>query len=101
MVSFISLEHGDSEIYSINPTNSKKEFIADALQGSQDMAWTPDGTILMGKEDKLFMLKPGIDTTWVEFTSLKYFNLSHITRIAVSPLGNKIAIVVEEDHKTK
>jgi len=98
LISFISLEQKEPEIYSINPINSKKEFIADALEGSQDMAWTPDGTIIMGKDDTLFMLKPGVDTTWVEFTSLKYYKLTGISRIAISPLGNKIAIVINENN---
>ena len=97
LISFISNEHGEPEIYSINPINSDKKFIIDPLVGSQDMAWTPDGTIIMGKEDKLYKLKPGTDTTWIEFASLKGFELNGITRLAVSPLGNKIAIVVIEN----
>ena len=96
MISFISHEHEDYEIYSIDPLNSQKEYIADALKGSQDMAWTPDGTMLMGKDDKLYKLKPKEDKDWVEIASLEAFNLSGITRIAISPLGDKIALVVDE-----
>jgi hypothetical protein len=99
LVSFISLEHEDAEIYSINPLNSEKEFLADALEDSQDMAWTTDQTIIMGRDDKLYKLKVGVDKTWIEFASLKPLKLTGITRIAVSPLGNKIAIVVDEDNK--
>jgi len=99
LISFISLEHEDPEIYSINPLNSEKEFLADALEDSQDMAWTTDQTIIMGRDDKLYKLKVGVDKTWIEFASLKPLKLTGITRIAVSPLGNKIAIVVDEDNK--
>ena len=99
LISFISLEHEDPEIYSINPLNSEKEFLADALEDSQDMAWTTDHTIIMGSGDKLFKLKVGVDKTWVEFASLKPFNLTGVTRIAVSPSGDKIAIVVDEEIK--
>ena len=96
LVSYISHEHEDYEIYSIDPLNSQKEYIADALEGSQDMTWTPDGTILMGKGNKLYKLKPKDDKDWVEIASLEPFGLKGITRLSVSPLGNKIAIVIDE-----
>jgi len=96
LISFISQEHDDHEIYSINPINSEKKYIADALKGSQDMAWMPDQTIIMGKGNKLYKLKPGEDKTWVKIASLDTFQLFDITRLAISPLGDKIAIVVEE-----
>lgn len=73
--------------------------MADALEDSQDMAWTTDHTIIMGRNDKLYKLKIGVDKTWVEFASLKPFNLNGVTRIAVSPAGDKIAIVVDEEIK--
>jgi len=96
LISFISLEHDEPEIYSIDPLNSEKKYIADPLEGSQDMAWMPDKTMVMGKNDKLYKLKPGEDKNWVEIASLEEFKLTGITRISVSPLGNKIAIVVRE-----
>lgn len=96
LISYISHEHEDYEIYAINPLNSQKEYIVDALKGSQDMAWTPDGTILMGKDNKLYKFKPKQDKNWVEILSLEEFELNGITRLAISPLGDKIAIVVDE-----
>ena len=96
LISFISLEHDDPEIYSIDAINSEKKYIADPLEGSQDMAWMPDQTIIMGKSNKLYKLKPGEDKAWIEIASLEEFQLNGITRIALSPLGNKIAIVVKE-----
>jgi hypothetical protein len=96
LISFISHEHNDHEIYSINPINSEKKYIADPLEGSQDMAWMPDQTIIMGKGNKLYKLRPGEDKTWIEIASLDRFQLFDITRLAISPLGDKIAIVVEE-----
>jgi len=101
LISFISLEHDEPEIYSIDPINSEKKYIADPLEGSQDMAWTPDKTIIMGKRNKLYKLNPEEDKTWVEIASLSQFGLDGITRIAISPLGNKIAIVVEEQLEIK
>ena len=99
LISYINLEEDEPEIYSINPVNSEKKYITDPLKDSQDMVWTSDGTIIMGRGDKLFKLKPGIDKEWIEFASLESFQLTGITRIAVSPLGNKIAIVVDEKNE--
>ncbi len=97
LISFISLEHEEPEIYSIDPISSEKKYIADPLEGSQDMAWTPDKTIVMGKNNKLYKLTPGEDKIWVEIASIEEFKLNGISRIAISPLGNKIVIVVEEE----
>ncbi|WP_117879282.1 TolB family protein [Aureibaculum luteum] len=99
LLSIISLEHEDPEIYSINPITSEKKYIADPLEGAQDLAWTPDGTMIMGKGDKLYKLKPGVNKTWVEFASLSSYGLKGITRLAISPFGNKLAIVVDETTK--
>lgn len=99
LISFISHEHGEREIYSINPINSDRKYLADALKGSQDMAWTADKAIIMGKGNKLFKLKPGEDKNWIEIASLDEFQLFGITRLAISPLGNKIAVVIEEQPK--
>ncbi len=96
LISYISHEHEDHEIYSIDPFNSEKKYITDVLEGSQDMAWTPDGAIVMGKGSDLYKLEPGKDKTWIKIASLNAFKLDGISRVAVSPLGNKIAIVVEE-----
>lgn len=99
LISFISQENDDFEIYSINPLNSEKQYLTDALKNSQDLAWTPDGTMIMGTSDKLYKLKPGVDKNWIEFASLKRFELTGITRLAVSPLGNKIVIIVDETNE--
>lgn len=101
LISYINYEHGDPEIYTINPINSEEKYITDAIKGSQDMAWTPDGSIIMGKDDTLYKFTPNADKKWVAIASLKEFNLNGISRIAVSPNGDKIAIVVNEQTKKK
>jgi len=95
LISFISFKENVAKIYSYNTNTKEKLFIVDALSPSQDMAWTPEGTIIMGTTYKLFKYKPGTDKYWVEFASLKPYNLNGITRIAISPKGDKIAIVVK------
>ena len=65
--------------------------IAPTLVDSEDFALLDDGTVIMGKGDKLYKLNVNRDRQWAVIADLKSFNLNKITRIAVS--DNKIAIV--------
>jgi len=93
-ISYIGFNDTLPKIYAINPITKEQKFITNALTKAQDMAWTPNGTIIMGKDDKLYKFTPDVDTHWVAFASLKQYNLTGITRIAVSKKNNKIAVVV-------
>ncbi len=63
------------------------------LEGSEDYAWTPDRSILMAQGSKLFKWQAQKDQNWVEIADFKKAGLRAITRIAVSPTGDKIALV--------
>lgn len=96
LISFISLEHEEPEIYAINPRSSDIKYLADPLEGSQDLTWTTDGSILMGKNDQIYKLKPGEDKDWTPIIIESDLPIKNITRLLVSPNGSKIAVVVEE-----
>jgi WD40 repeat protein len=96
LISFISKSHESPEIYAINPLNSETLYLADALSGSEDLTWTLDGTILMGKRDKIYKFKPNQDKEWQEISIESNLPVANITRLVVSPNGNKIAVVVKE-----
>ncbi|MDH3321698.1 MAG: hypothetical protein OEM04_01850 [Flavobacteriaceae bacterium] len=96
LISFISKSHESPEIYAIDPLDSEIEYITDPLEGSEDLTWTPDGTILMGSNNKIFKLKPGIDQEWLAIDIESDLPLKNITRLVVSPSGSKIAVVVDE-----
>ncbi len=67
--------------------------LVQTLGGSEDYAWTPDGSILMALGSKLFKWQTQKDQNWVEIADFKKAGLRGITRIAVSPTGDKIALV--------
>ena len=96
LMSFISKSHGAPEIYAINPVNSEEKYIADALEGSEDLTWTLDGTILMGKNNEIFKLKPREDKEWFAIKIESDLPVKNISRLVVSPNGTKIAVVVGE-----
>lgn len=95
-LSYISLEHGSPEIYAIDPKNSEKKYLADALAGSQDLVWTPNGNLLMGNMEGIFHLKPGTTDQWVKVDIESDSALKDFSRMAVSPDGRRIAVVVRE-----
>lgn len=96
LVSYISKDHEEPEIYAINTKTSDNVYLADALENSEDLVWTVDGTILMGHMDKVYKLKPGIDKDWIPVNIESNLPVNKVTRMAVSPNGKKIAIVVKE-----
>lgn len=63
------------------------------LAGSEDYAWTPQGILLMGKDSKLFQSDPKKNGEWQEIADFSSAGLKSITRLAVSPKGERLAVV--------
>ncbi len=63
--------------------------------GIEDYAWTPSGVLLMANGTKLFTRKKS-DWAWVELADFGNAGLKNITRIAVSPKGDRIAVVARQ-----
>ena len=62
--------------------------------GNGDLhAWTPDGTVLMASGSEIHAWTPG-DAGWTLVADLSEHNV-RVTRLAVSPDGSQIALVVE------
>ena len=81
----------------LNPATGESGDIVQSLNNSQDMAWSPTGDIIMGQENKLFFYKPESSNSWIEFADLEEYGYQGITRIAINPKANKIAVVVNEN----
>lgn len=95
LVSYISKKNKKWEIKSLDPETVETKFIANTLPNSEDICWTINGTILMGRGDVLYKLNPETDKSWKKVASLKKYGIKNITRLATSPNGNRIAIVGE------
>ena len=59
------------------------------------VAWTPDGTLLMAHEGTLHAWKAG-EPGWRAVADLEALGLRNVTRLAVSPSGDRIAIVATD-----
>ncbi len=81
-------------IKAMDPVSEETSKLIPAFEGSEDYTWTPDGQIIMGNGSKLYQWKS--DSEWIEFADLSSINLTGITRLDVSPDGQKLVVVVSE-----
>ncbi len=63
------------------------------LSGNEYYAWLPDGSVLMGVDSKLFRWMPSSGKSWKEVADVSGTGISGITRLSVSPAGDRPAIV--------
>jgi hypothetical protein len=70
--------------------------IGPAVTGHEDLAWLPDGKILMSDGPKIFFMNPTEGPGWTEVVVSGTHVLKGTTRLAVSSNGKKLAVVVTE-----
>jgi len=72
--------------------------IARTLPASEDLAWTPGGTILMAQDSKLYQLDPAAPSPgWQLVADFSAAGLKKITRLALSPRGDRLALVAQSE----
>jgi dipeptidyl aminopeptidase/acylaminoacyl peptidase len=74
----------------------RTELLTKTLPGSEDLAWLPDGSLLMAQDSKLFRFDPARDHAWQQVADFAPAGLRKITRIAVSPRGDRLALVAQQ-----
>jgi hypothetical protein len=67
--------------------------LAPSLPGSEDFTWGPDGSLLMAAATTLYRWVPGRSQRWEPVADLAAERAGAVTRIAVSPRGDRIAWV--------
>jgi dipeptidyl aminopeptidase/acylaminoacyl peptidase len=93
-VSFVHKPQGAPwVIKELDPATKTTTTLVPTLEGSEDLAWTPDGAIVMGQQGKLFLWRPASGAAWTEIADLAGRGVGNITRLTVSPDGRWIAIV--------
>jgi Tol biopolymer transport system component len=102
MISFVHREpSGEFWIKQIDVDTKKLESLTQAVAGSpeRDMTWMPDGkTILMSSGTKVYSWTRGA-SSWAEVFDAAPHGLGAVTRLAVSPKGDAVALVVSEPVK--
>ncbi len=94
-VSFVHKPQGAPwQIKEFNPVTKAVTSLTPTVEGSEDLAWTPDGAIVMGQKTKLFLWREGA-SGWTEIADLGKQGVENITRLTVSRDGRWIAIVTQ------
>ena len=94
-------EDGSSTIMRLPGDGGEPTPIIDAVEGSQDHAWAPNGTLFQARGSVLYAARsapgasmPGPDASWQEVADFADLRID-LTRLAVSPDGSQIALVAE------
>jgi hypothetical protein len=96
-VSFVDRdEDGSLMIRELDPKTKNVTTLVAAVAGAKeaDCAWTPDGMLMMAEKDVLYGWRRE-GTTWKRLTDLGALGLHGVTRIAISPAGDRIAVVTQ------
>jgi WD40 repeat protein len=92
----ISNDHWEIKAFDLR-THTSSSLIA-TLAGSEDYAWLPDGRLLMAKDSTLFVVIPLSGQKWSQTDDFAVPGLLGISRIAISPKGDRLAMVVRHSN---
>jgi len=90
--SFLHRVDGVWRIRALDLTSGNLTELGLPFEDSQDMAWTPDGRIIMAAGSRVAIRSLGGD--WLVIGDLEDAGLTRLTRVAVHPAGTWLAVVV-------
>jgi dipeptidyl aminopeptidase/acylaminoacyl peptidase len=94
LFSYVSKAYADQWwVMSLDPATRHTAPLARLPERVEDYAWLPDGRIIAGQGGKLLVCDPQTDAAWKQVADLEGAGVSAITRLAVSPDGNSLALV--------
>ena len=98
-VSYERVREDERWIMAFDPATDESRPLVQPLDGAQDHAWTPAGTLLMGQGSVLHAVRPSPDgvAAWEAVADLSAHG-GTITRLAVSPDGHWLALVMDVEH---
>lgn len=98
-ISFVQRErvngHVVPRVSEFDPASGRVSVLTDAVPGVEDadLAWTPDGTLLMAADGKLYAWRRG--GRWTSVADLQRLSLRGVSRLAVSPRADELALVAQ------
>jgi dipeptidyl aminopeptidase/acylaminoacyl peptidase len=83
-------------VHELDASTRESRPLVEVPQGAADAdtAWTPDGMLLVPVQGKLFGWRRG-DRAFTEVADLESLGLRSVTRLSLSPKGDRIAIVAQ------
>lgn len=96
LISFISKENEVWEIRSLNPLTGEVKKITKMFENIDDICWLGKDLIIAANNKVLMQINPETKNEWDRFLRLEKKGINHISRIAVSPNGKYLSLVVEQ-----
>ena len=80
----------------LDPATKRVTVLVRAMEGASapDLAWTPDGMLLAAYSGKLYGWRRG-DAAFAVVADLDSLGLRGVSRLAVSPAGDRLALVAQ------
>jgi hypothetical protein len=92
----VPVSDSSAEIRQWSLDTGKREVLIQAISGSEDFAWLPDGRLLMAQGAKLYVYRPGAERRWKEIADFSQHGVKNMTRLAVSPKGTHLSFVANQ-----
>lgn len=96
----VSFVHRLSEkewwIKQLDLSSGKVTSLVQTLPGSEDYAWTPSGMVIMASGNTVYSWNSLTKDGWREVVRFQDTGLKSIKRLAISPSGDRIAMVSDE-----
>jgi hypothetical protein len=83
-------------IVEVDPKTAATRPIVRMPDGAEYFVWLGDGSLLSASGRSLLRHRPGRDSAWVRAAELSLPGLGKVTRLAVSPRGDRLALVADE-----
>ena len=93
-VSFVQKSADAWVIMELDPLSRRIDTLTTTLPRAEDLAWVDGSTVVMGQGTKLFTWRRG-SIGWTEIADFAFAQLAGITRLAVSPNKQWLALVAD------
>ena len=92
-MSFVDMSAGDEWwLTGHDPASGTTRRLTRTVEGRQDYAWAPDGSVWMGDDSRLYRWQPGSEE-WEMVADLDSEGVYDITRLTFSPAGDRLVVV--------
>lgn len=92
-ISYISKKDSIWNINYVDLSSYNTKTITTTLNNNEDICWFKDGTILTSYKNNLYIFNSKLSKDWKLLCSLEEYGITNISRIAINPDNDKLALV--------
>ena len=92
-ISYISKKDSIWNINYADLSSYKTKTITTTLNNNEDICWFKDGSILTSNKNNLYIFNSKLSKDWKLLCSLEEYGITNISRIAINPNNDKLALV--------